>query len=125
MTSLSHDSHHEDRHQRFDGEIPGAYGDGSAHATRRAPPRTAPRGVPFSAPDVEDSDTALDLDRITDALAVVDGGVVGCEYACLFAVRAGARRSSASGARPRTAPPSSSRPAPAPPSPRTPAPGRR
>lgn len=44
-----------------------------------------PPGVPFSDPDIEDSDTVLDLDRIPDALAVVGGGVVGCEYACLFA----------------------------------------
>jgi NAD(P) transhydrogenase len=44
-----------------------------------------PRGVPFDDPDVEDSDTVLDLDRIPDTLAVVGGGVIGCEYACLFA----------------------------------------
>ena len=44
-----------------------------------------PAGVPFSDPDVEDSDTILDLDRIPDALAVVGGGVIGCEYACIFA----------------------------------------
>ena len=52
-------------------------------ATGSSPLR--PPGVPFSDPDVEDSDTILDLDRIPDALAVVGGGVIGCEYACLFA----------------------------------------
>jgi NAD(P) transhydrogenase len=44
-----------------------------------------PAGVPFEDPDVEDSDTILDLDRIPLSLAVVGGGVIGCEYACLFA----------------------------------------
>ena len=52
-------------------------------ATGSSPYR--PPGVPFSDPDVEDSDTILDLDRIPDALAVIGGGVIGCEYACLFA----------------------------------------
>jgi NAD(P) transhydrogenase len=52
-------------------------------ATGSSPHR--PAGVPFGDPDVEDSDTVLDLDRIPDALAVIGGGVIGCEYACLFA----------------------------------------
>lgn len=52
-------------------------------ATGSSPLR--PPGIPFDDPDVEDSDTILDLDRIPDALAVVGGGVIGCEYACIFA----------------------------------------
>jgi NAD(P) transhydrogenase len=52
-------------------------------ATGSSPLR--PQGVPFDDPDVEDSDTILDLDRIPDSLAVVGGGVIGCEYACIFA----------------------------------------
>ncbi len=52
-------------------------------ATGSAPHR--PPGVPFSDPDVEDSDTVLDLDRIPTSLAVIGGGVIGCEYACFFA----------------------------------------
>lgn len=44
-----------------------------------------PRGITFADPDVEDSDQVLDLDRIPDSLAVVGGGVIGCEYASLFA----------------------------------------
>jgi NAD(P) transhydrogenase len=52
-------------------------------ATGSSPHR--PAGVPFDDTDVEDSDTILDLDRIPDALAVIGGGVIGCEYACLFA----------------------------------------
>ena len=51
-------------------------------ATGSSPHR--PPGVPFDDPDVEDSDTILDLDRIPQSLAVVGGGVIGCEYACLF-----------------------------------------
>jgi NAD(P) transhydrogenase len=52
-------------------------------ATGSSPLR--PAGIPFDDPDVEDSDSILDLDRIPDALAVVGGGVIGCEYACIFA----------------------------------------
>jgi NAD(P) transhydrogenase len=52
-------------------------------ATGSSPHR--PPGVPFDDRDVEDSDTILDLDRIPNALAVVGGGVIGCEYACIFA----------------------------------------
>jgi len=52
-------------------------------ATGSSPLR--PPRVPFDDPDVEDSDTILDLDRIPDSLAVVGGGVIGCEYACIFA----------------------------------------
>jgi NAD(P) transhydrogenase len=52
-------------------------------ATGSSPLR--PPGVPFDDTDVEDSDTILDLDRIPTSLAVVGGGVIGCEYACLFA----------------------------------------
>jgi NAD(P) transhydrogenase len=67
--------------------------DGGPARTLRAPyflvaPGSSPHrpaGVPFDDPDVEDSDTILDLDRIPLSLAVVGGGVIGCEYACLFA----------------------------------------
>jgi NAD(P) transhydrogenase len=52
-------------------------------ATGSSPLR--PAGIPFDDPDVEDSDSILDLDRIPDALAVVGGGVIGCGYACIFA----------------------------------------
>ena len=58
-------------------------GDAILIATGSSPFR--PPGVPFDDPDVEDSDTILDLDRIPLSLAVVGGGVIGCEYACLFA----------------------------------------
>ncbi len=44
-----------------------------------------PRGISVDDPDVVDSDRILDLDRIPDSLAVVGGGVIGCEYASIFA----------------------------------------
>ena len=44
-----------------------------------------PRGLTFEDPDVEDSDRILDLDRIPHSLVVVGGGVIGCEYASIFA----------------------------------------
>lgn len=44
-----------------------------------------PRGLTFDDPDVEDSDRILDLDRIPRSLVVVGGGVIGCEYASIFA----------------------------------------
>lgn len=52
-------------------------------ATGSSPHR--PPGVPFTDPDVDDSDSVLDLDGIPDTLAVIGGGVIGCEYACMFA----------------------------------------
>jgi len=44
-----------------------------------------PEGFPFEDPDVVDSDTILELERIPDTMTVVGGGVIGCEYASLFA----------------------------------------
>jgi NAD(P) transhydrogenase len=44
-----------------------------------------PPNFPFDDPDVVDSDTILDLERIPDTLTVVGGGVIGCEYASMFA----------------------------------------
>jgi NAD(P) transhydrogenase len=52
-------------------------------ATGSAPRR--PAGFDFSDPEVFDSDTVLRLDRIPESLAVVGGGVIGSEYACVFA----------------------------------------
>jgi NAD(P) transhydrogenase len=40
---------------------------------------------PFEAPHVYDSDEILQLTTIPRSLTVVGGGVIGCEYACLFA----------------------------------------
>jgi len=52
-------------------------------ATGSAPAR--PEGVPFDADHVYDSDTILNLDSIPSRLTVIGGGVIGCEYACIFA----------------------------------------
>lgn len=39
----------------------------------------------FSDPQVYDSDSILKLDQIPDTLAIIGGGVIGSEYACVFA----------------------------------------
>lgn len=44
-----------------------------------------PPQFPFNDPRVYDSDTVLDLAEIPSSLAVIGGGVIGCEYACIFA----------------------------------------
>jgi NAD(P) transhydrogenase len=44
-----------------------------------------PAGVPFDDEDVDDSDTILQIDRLPKTLLVVGGGVIGCEYAAMFA----------------------------------------
>ncbi len=59
----------------------------SAHvflvATGSSP--SQPKGIGMQDPDIVDSDRILDLDRVPSALTVVGGGVIGTEYACLFA----------------------------------------
>src|SRR5579864_4276842 len=45
-----------------------------------------PPAFPFFDPRVYDSDTILDLREIPKSMLVVGGGVIGCEYACMFAV---------------------------------------
>jgi NAD(P) transhydrogenase len=56
--------------------------------TRFSSPRarlpSAP-GIAMRDPDLVDSDRILDLDRVPTTLTVVGGGVIGTEYACLFA----------------------------------------
>ena len=44
-----------------------------------------PSVFPFHDPRVYDSDTILTLTEIPATLLVVGGGVIGCEYACIFA----------------------------------------
>lgn len=43
-----------------------------------------PTHIPFDDREVYDSDTILDIDRIPTSMAVVGGGVIGCEYASVF-----------------------------------------
>ncbi len=40
---------------------------------------------PFGDPRVHDSDEILDIHALPTAMVVVGGGVIGCEYACMFA----------------------------------------
>jgi NAD(P) transhydrogenase len=47
-------------------------------------PRSPPE-VPISEPDVHDSDEVLSLERLPERLVVLGAGVIGCEYACMFA----------------------------------------
>lgn len=42
-------------------------------------------GVDTSDPRILDSDSVLDLDNVPRTLTVLGGGVIGCEYACIFA----------------------------------------
>jgi NAD(P) transhydrogenase len=44
-----------------------------------------PTHFPFHDPRVYDSDTILTLHEIPASMLVVGGGVIGCEYACMFA----------------------------------------
>jgi len=44
-----------------------------------------PADIPFDDPDVDDSDTILALDRLPQQLTVLGAGVIGGEYACIFA----------------------------------------
>ena len=52
-------------------------------ATGSTPRR--PPGFDFGDPEVFDSDTVLGLDRVPESLAIIGGGVIGSEYACVFA----------------------------------------
>ena len=44
-----------------------------------------PADIPFDDEDVDDSDTILQIDRLPKTMLVVGGGVIGCEYASMFA----------------------------------------
>jgi NAD(P) transhydrogenase len=52
-------------------------------ATGSSPYR--PPQYPFGDPRVHDSDEILDIGRLPRSLVVVGAGVIGCEYACMFA----------------------------------------
>jgi NAD(P) transhydrogenase len=45
-----------------------------------------PPGIDFDDPDVHDSDSILEIDHLPASLAILGGGVIGCEYASMFAV---------------------------------------
>jgi NAD(P) transhydrogenase len=44
-----------------------------------------PSNIPFDDEDVDDSDTILLLDRLPKTMVIIGGGVIGCEYASMFA----------------------------------------
>jgi len=44
-----------------------------------------PPNIPFDDEDVDDSDTILQIDRLPKKMLIVGGGVIGCEYASMFA----------------------------------------
>src|SRR5499427_7885475 len=44
-----------------------------------------PQNIPFEDEDIDDSDTILMLDRLPKSMVVIGGGVIGCEYASMFA----------------------------------------
>lgn len=52
-------------------------------ATGSAPFR--PSNIPFEDEDIDDSDTILVLGRLPKKMVVIGGGVIGCEYATMFA----------------------------------------
>ena len=52
-------------------------------ATGSSPHR--PPNIPYDDEDVHDADGILQIDRLPVTLCVIGGGVIGCEYACMFA----------------------------------------
>jgi NAD(P) transhydrogenase len=44
-----------------------------------------PNGIAFEDPRIHDSDEILSIERLPSSLAVLGAGVIGCEYACMFA----------------------------------------
>jgi NAD(P) transhydrogenase len=44
-----------------------------------------PSNIPFDDEDVDDSDTILEIDRLPHSMTILGGGVIGCEYAAMFA----------------------------------------
>jgi NAD(P) transhydrogenase len=44
-----------------------------------------PKDLPWGDPDLHDSDSVLTLERLPASLVVLGAGVIGCEYACMFA----------------------------------------
>ncbi|MBI5048261.1 MAG: Si-specific NAD(P)(+) transhydrogenase [Deltaproteobacteria bacterium] len=44
-----------------------------------------PRDVPFDEAHIYDTDTILQIDNIPSTLTIIGGGIIGCEYACIFA----------------------------------------
>ena len=52
-------------------------------ATGSRPAR--PTGIDFDDPNIHDSDEILAIDALPESLTILGAGVIGCEYACMFA----------------------------------------
>lgn len=59
------------------------YGETIIIATGTRPLR--PKEVPFDRDYIYDTDTILKIDNIPATITIIGGGVIGCEYACIFA----------------------------------------
>ena len=59
------------------------YGEYLLVATGSRPFR--PNGIAFDDPRIHDSDEILSLERLPSSLTILGAGVIGCEYACMFA----------------------------------------
>jgi NAD(P) transhydrogenase len=44
-----------------------------------------PEGIDFPDPAIDDSDEVLGIERLPKKFIILGGGVIGCEYACMFA----------------------------------------
>lgn len=44
-----------------------------------------PASIPFDEEQVYDSDEILHMEKIPDSMVIIGAGVIGCEYACMFA----------------------------------------
>ncbi len=44
-----------------------------------------PANIPFEDEDIDDSDSVLQIDRLPRSMTIIGGGVIGCEYASMFA----------------------------------------
>ena len=70
-------------------EVASSHGAAQVHAdvilvaTGSSPYR--PPGIPYGDDNVHDADGILHIDRLPHSMAVIGGGVIGCEYACMFA----------------------------------------
>ncbi len=69
--------------QRGDGAERVLHGDVILIATGSVPTRA--KDIPFADPRVHDSDEILTMERLPATLAVIGAGVIGCEYATMFA----------------------------------------
>jgi NAD(P) transhydrogenase len=65
-----------------DGDVDRIAGDVILIATGSRPHR--PREIPFDDKFIFDSDSILQMDRIPKSMAIIGGGVIGCEYASIF-----------------------------------------